>query len=105
MQPCVNALGKKYSTTGPPLSAAAMSNGCALPARADCVVNTGAVAPTANAACAGAASHSMPVVASTAEIILKAILHPFRTVCTKPQPLMRPSYLGSTASALFAHSP
>src|SRR4051812_45015451 len=50
VQPLVNDLGKKYSTTGPFLSASASTSGICLPPTAASVVNSGALSPGLSAA-------------------------------------------------------
>ena len=52
VQPCVKALGKKYSTTGPFFRASARSKSNGLPASAAVVLNSGAASPGLSAACA-----------------------------------------------------
>jgi hypothetical protein len=56
LHPGVNAAGKKYSTTGPFLSAVFRSKVIGLPACAPLATNVGAVAPLGSEAKAGAAA-------------------------------------------------
>ncbi|MNX88056.1 hypothetical protein D3C86_1200130 [compost metagenome] len=56
VQPCVNAAGKKYSTTGPCLSASFSLKVKTFPPSEACVLKSGAGAPTFKAAWAEAAA-------------------------------------------------
>ena len=56
VQPAVNAAGKKYSTTGPRLSACDSENWNVLPPIDPCVEKSGAADPTFSAAVAGTAA-------------------------------------------------